>query len=473
MTMLLQDLIPETTETAEITGLAVDSRKVKPGFLFAAFPGNLVDGRKFIPQAVAAGAKVILVPRGSEIEEIEGVLILEDNNPRLRFADMAASFYDAQPKWVAAITGTNGKSSCVAFIREMWDLLGEQAASVGTLGVTAPGLNISGGLTTPDAAGLHERLAEITKLGVTHLAMEASSHGLDQYRMDGVDVRIAAFTNLSRDHLDYHSDMDEYLKAKERLFAEILRPGGIAVLNGDAPEFESLTKATGSYGHRIISYGKKGTDIQLLKVETTPLGQKLKLIVDDMVFNVTLPLAGYFQVENALCSLGVILASKVPAEQAVPLLEKLSSVPGRLEHMGRGVYVDYAHTPDALQTVLQALRPHTSGKLVCLFGCGGDRDKGKRPEMGKVAAEFADRAIVTDDNPRSEDAQAIRNEILTACPNALEITDRKVAIETAIQSLKSGDVLVIAGKGHETGQILGDQVIPFDDRALAKELLND
>ena len=473
MAMLLQDLIPETTETAEVTGLAVDSRKVKPGFLFAAFPGNQSDGRKFIPQAVTAGAKVILVPRGSALEEIEGVLILEDSNPRLRFADMAASFYDAQPKWVAAVTGTNGKSSCVTFIREMWDLLGKQAASLGTLGITAPGLDISGGLTTPDAAGLHERLAEITKLGVTHLAMEASSHGLDQYRMDGVDVRIAAFTNLSRDHLDYHSNMDEYLKAKERLFSEILRPGGIAVLNGDAPEFERLTKATDSYGHRIISYGKKGTDIQLLEVKTTASGQQLKLIVKDTVFNVTLPLAGYFQVENALCSLGVILASKVSAEQAVPLLEKLSGVPGRLEHMGHGVYVDYAHTPDALQTVLQALRPHTTGNLICLFGCGGDRDKGKRAEMGKIAKQFADRAIVTDDNPRSEDAQVIRNEILATCPNATEISDRKIAIQTAIQNLESGDVLVIAGKGHETGQTIGDQVIPFDDRSLAKECLND
>jgi UDP-N-acetylmuramoyl-L-alanyl-D-glutamate--2,6-diaminopimelate ligase len=327
-------------------------------------------------------------------------------------------------------------------------------------------------LTTPDAAGLHERLAEITKLGVTHLAMEASSHGLDQYRMDGVNVRIAAFTNLSRDHLDYHKDMAEYLKAKERLFSEILRPKGIAVLNADVPEFEQLSNATGPYGHRIISYGKAGFDIQLLDVKTTPSGQELKLNVEGKNYNVTLPLAGYFQVENALCALGVVLASKVPADKCVPLLEKLSGVPGRLEHMGQGVYVDYAHTPDALQTVLEALRPHTEGELICIFGCGGDRDKGKRPEMGKIANQFADHVIITDDNPRSEDAQTIRNEILAACPNATEIADRKDAITSAITGLKSGDILVIAGKGHETGQIIGNQVLPFDDRTIAKELIH-
>lgn len=472
MGMKLQDMIPETAHDIEITGLCVDSRKVKPGFLFAAFPGNQLDGRDFIPQAIKAGCTVVLVPRGSEVDVPEGVLVLEDNNPRLRFADLAASFYDAQPKTIAAVTGTNGKSSCVAFISEMWSLLGEKSASIGTLGLQAPGLNIAGGLTTPDAAGLHECLADLSQQGVTHLALEASSHGLDQYRMDGVNVRIAAFTNLSRDHLDYHDDMATYLKAKERLFAEVLRPGGIAVLNADAPEFDVLTKATGSYGHRIISYGKAGNDICLLKVEASLRGQDITLRVEEKDYSLMLPLVGHFQVENALCALGVLLASKVAVETAVPLLEKLSGVAGRMEHMGSGVYVDYAHTPDALKTVLEALRVHTKGDLLCVFGCGGDRDQGKRADMGAIAAQFADRSIVTDDNPRSEDAQAIRAEIIKSCPQALEIADRKTAIKTAIDGMGPNDILVIAGKGHETGQIIGDQVLPFDDRGLAKDILS-
>ncbi len=469
---MLQDLIPELEENMEITGLTVDSRQVKPGYLFAALPGSQVDGREFIARAIDAGAVAILVPRDTEVNGADNTLIIYDKNPRLRFADMAATFYAKQPKMTAAITGTNGKSSCVTFIRELWAMLGHQAASVGTLGITAPGLEISGGLTTPDPAGLHARLAEITEKGVTHLAMEASSHGLDQYRMDGVNVRIAAFTNLSRDHLDYHADMDAYLKAKLRLFEELLRPGGKAVLNADAPEFDQLVDALDGYSQKVISYGKKGTDICLKDATPCAEGQKLSLEIQGTAYEITLPLAGYFQTENALCSLGVVLASGASADDVVPLLEKLSGVPGRMEHIAQGVYVDYAHTPDALETVLKALRPHTSGKLHVVFGCGGDRDKGKRPEMGKVAEKLADQVIVTDDNPRSEDPDVIRQEITQACPGAKEIGDRKQAITTAIAALEDGDVLLIAGKGHETGQIVGDQVLPFDDRLIAKEVIH-
>lgn len=470
--VMLQDLIPDIEENVEITGLTMDSRQVKPGFLFAAVPGADVDGREYITQAIAAGAAAILVPRNTEISGADDTLFIYDKHPRQRFADMAATFYGRQPKMTAAITGTNGKSSCVTFVRQLWSMLGYQAASVGTLGVTAPGLEISGGLTTPDAAGLHARLAEIADLGVTHLAMEASSHGLHQHRMDGVNVRIAAFTNLSRDHLDYHADMAEYLAAKTRLFSELLVPGGKAVLNADAPEFEDLVEALDGYSQKVISYGKKGETIHLKEVQPTSEGQKISLDIDGNSFEVTLPLAGYFQVENVLCSLGIVLASGATAEQAVPLLEKLEGVPGRMELIGNGVYVDYAHTPDALETVLKALRPHTEGNLHVVFGCGGDRDRGKRPEMGHVAAELADSVIVTDDNPRTEDARTIRKEILAACPDAQEIGDRKQAIETAIGKLHAGDILLIAGKGHETGQIVGDKVLPFDDRTLAREAIH-
>lgn len=472
--MMLQDLIPELEENMEITGVCVDSRQVKPGYLFAALPGSNVDGREFINQAIDAGAVAILLPKDTDIDMdgVESTLFIFDKNPRLRFADIAATFYDTQPKMSAAITGTNGKSSCVTFIRELWAHLGHQAASIGTLGVSAPGLELLGGLTTPDAAGLHARLAELTGLGVTHLAMEASSHGLDQYRMDGVNIRIAAFTNLSRDHLDYHADMAEYLKAKKRLFAELLRPGGKAVLNADAPEFDELVEELDGYSQKVISYGKAGKDIRLIKAAPCSEGQEISLEVMGQTYDLTLPLAGYFQCENALCSLGVVLASGANAEDVVPLLEKLSGVPGRMEFIAKGVYVDYAHTPDALETVLKALRPHTVGKLHVIFGCGGDRDRGKRPEMGRVALENADHLIVTDDNPRSENAKSIRAEILAACPDAQEIGDRKEAIEKTIAAMSEGDVLLIAGKGHETDQTIGDQTFPFDDRKLARAVIN-
>lgn len=470
----LNILFPDCVSELEITGLSVDSRAVKPGYLFAALPGNRVDGRAFIEQAVKNGASAVLVPSKTEgLDIYPNTVFIYDDNPRLRFAKAAAAFYGAQPGLCAAVTGTNGKSSVVTFVRQLWSMLGHSAASVGTLGITAPGLNIAGGLTTPDPAGLHQRLAEIAQSGVTHLAMEASSHGLDQYRMDGVKVQIAAFTNLSRDHLDYHVDMADYLRAKKRLFSDLLSPSGIGVLNADIPEYEALRSLLEQTGRKVLSYGKMGHDIQLITAQPTSHGQDLVLRADGKDYKISLPLAGYFQAENIMCATMIVIASGHSPQDVIPLLSKLEGVPGRMEAMGHGVYVDYAHTPDALKTVLCALRPHTQGQLAVLFGCGGDRDKGKRPQMGDIAAQFADRVYVSDDNPRSEDATIIRSEIMAACPDATEIGDRKAAIETAISELKEGDILLIAGKGHETGQIVGDRVLPFDDRALARELIHD
>jgi UDP-N-acetylmuramoyl-L-alanyl-D-glutamate--2,6-diaminopimelate ligase len=470
----LHTLFPDCTQDITITGLTVDSRAVKPGNLFAALPGNHVDGRNYIAQAIEAGAVAVLVPTGtSGLDAYPDIFFIQDDNPRLRFAKAAAAFYDQQPDLCAAVTGTNGKSSVVTFTRQLWSLLGHRAASVGTLGVNAPGLDISGGLTTPDPAGLHERLAEISRLGVTHLAMEASRHGLDQYRMDGVHVQLAAFTNLSRDHLDYHTDMADYLRAKQRLFSDLLKPAGIAVLNADIASYQTLRHPLDKSGHLVMTYGKAGQNIKLIEAQPTPHGQNLVLRVDGQNYKIPLKLAGYFQAENVMCAAAIVMASGHKGEDVMALLDKLDGVPGRMEAMGNGVYVDYAHTPDALETVLRALRPHTDGQLSVLFGCGGDRDKGKRPQMGEIAARFADRVYISDDNPRSEDAGVIRSEIMHACPNATEIGDRKRAIETAIADMKTGDVLLLAGKGHETGQIVGDQILPFDDRALARKLIHD
>jgi len=466
-------LIPTCPDTRPIQGLSVDSRTVKDGYLFAAFVGTAQDGRAFIPQALAQGAHAILLPTGSDLSLIpQDVTVIEADNPRAVFAQAAARFYGHQPACISAVTGTNGKSSCVTFIRQLWEKLGQSAASLGTLGITAPNLSLDGGLTTPDANALHAKLAEITDLGVTHLAMEASSHGLDQHRLDGVDVTIAAFTNLSRDHLDYHGTMDAYLAAKSRLFTDVLAPKSCAVLNADSETFDGLKSLCAQNGHRVLSYGYKGVDIRLISRLPVPEGQRITFLAEGHEFTLTLPLVGTFQVENALCSLGVVMASGIPVETIVPLLSDLDGVPGRMETMGRGVYVDFAHTPDALDTVLSALKDHTTGRLGVVFGCGGDRDRGKRAQMGAIAARYAQDIYVTDDNPRSEDPGTIRAEIMTACPKAQNIGDRRAAITTAIQRMKADDILIIAGKGHEKGQIINGVTHPFDDRTIAREVLS-
>jgi len=452
----------------DIAGLTCDSRAVRPGYLFAALPGTRVDGRDFIDAAVEKGAVAVLAPVGTRAD----VSVIEDANVRQRFARMAANFYGDQPAHVAAITGTNGKTSTASFLRQIWQQLGCKAASVGTLGVHGTGFDEPGTLTTPDPVQLHDTLSRLAKGGIDHLAMEASSHGLEQFRLDGVRIEAAGFTNISRDHLDYHGTMQAYLAAKLRLFSQVLDEDGTAVINADSAEGQDIAAAALQRDLQVMTFGRGGQDIQLIAQVAHSDGQTLSLRINDQDVEINLPLAGSFQVENALCALGLAIAMGADARKAAQALESLDGVPGRLQKVGnvRGaaVYVDYAHTPDALQTVLQALRPHASGKLHVLFGCGGDRDAGKRPQMGEVATVHADRIIVTDDNPRSEDPDHIRAEIISACPTAIEISDRRQAIHNAVQALGDGDVLVLAGKGHEQGQIVGDEVRPFDDVTEAK-----
>ena len=458
----------------DITGLTCDSRKVNPGFLFAAIPGSCRDGRDYIDDAFKRGASAILAPIGTLVNG--SIEVVTSENTRQSYAQMAARFFDQQPPRIAAITGTNGKTSVVSFVRQIWKSLGGQAASLGTLGIDAPGYHTSKGLTTPDPVDLHECLALLRKRGVETVALEASSHGLDQYRLDGVNVSIAGFTNLGRDHMDYHGSKENYLNAKKRLFSEVLADDGVSVLNADSEAYLVLLESARG---RVVSYGRQGTDIRLDNIEVFEAGQHLLLNVMGNAYKITLPLSGFFQVENAMCALGIVLADGADTGKAVKTLENLQGVPGRLQHVanspdGAAIYVDFAHTPDALMTILKTLRPHAKRNLNLVFGCGGERDAGKRSEMGRIASKLADKIIVTDDNPRSEDAANIRAQSLVACPAALEIGDRAQAIRWAITQLQKGDVLVIAGKGHETGQLIKGVEHPFSDaeeiRAVLKEI---
>ena len=462
-------------QQVEITGLTADSRDVRPGMLFAALAGSRADGRAFIDDAIARGAAAVLADRSLAGRALPVPLIL-DENPRRRLALLAARWFRRQPECVVAVTGTNGKTSVAGFARQIWAGLGLAAGSLGTLGLEAPGLQRSGNLTTPDPVRLHALLAELAAAGVDHLALEASSHGLDQYRLDGVRFRAAAFTNLSRDHLDYHASFAEYLAVKRRLFSELLPPEGIAVLNADQPEYAPLAEACRGRGIGVLDYGRRAERLRLLAQVPDERGQDLRLALEGREHRVRLGLVGDFQAANVLAALGLVVACGADPAAAIATLEKLRGVRGRLERIaghpkGAQVFVDYAHTPDALGQALEALRPHARGRLLALFGCGGDRDPGKRPEMGRIAAERADWAIVTDDNPRSEDPAAIRRAILEACPSAREIGDRREAIRAAIASLEAGDVLLVAGKGHESGQIVSERVLPFDDAAEVRAAL--
>jgi UDP-N-acetylmuramoyl-L-alanyl-D-glutamate--2,6-diaminopimelate ligase len=460
-------------EDIEIRGLTSDSRKVGEGFLFAALPGRQADGRNFIAQAVAKGAVAVLAPTGTEVSEA-AVRLVTDAEPRRRLALMAACFHGPQPAVIAAVTGTNGKTSVASFTRQIWEGLGETAASLGTLGLTPARPYGPDSLTTPDPVDLQRCLAALAREGVDHLVLEASSHGLDQFRLDGVKVTAAAFTNLTRDHLDYHQTMPAYLAAKARLFGELLATDGTAVLNADAPECDALRGLCDGRGIEVLTYGRGECDLSLVKQTPEADGQSLVLRVFGKLHRVALPLAGDFQAANVLAALGLVLAGGADADAAIAVLETLQGVPGRVELVahtaaGGSVYVDYAHTPGALQSVLEALRPHTRNRLTVVVGCGGDRDRGKRPMMGAIAQGLADQAIITDDNPRSEDPAAIRAEVMAAAPKAEEIGDRRRAIFHAVAAQGPGDVLVIAGKGHETGQTVGDEVLPFDDREVARE----
>jgi len=432
----------------QIAGLTADSRDVRPGFLFAAIPGTRLDGRAFIPQAVAAGAAAILAPAGTALPQgLEGKppALVTDANPRRQLAILAAAFYAPQPRRIACVTGTSGKTSTAHFTRAIWERLGLRAASLGTLGVVPPIPDAPPALTTPDPVGLHRCLGSLQREGVEHAVLEASSHGLDQFRLDGLEVSAAAFTNLSREHLDYHGTMEAYLAAKARLFSNLLRPDGTAVLNRDVPEFEAMAGIARRRGQRILAFGKHPeADLRLQEQQPTAAGQVLTLSLNGRTETLTLPLIGDFQAWNALAALGLVLAGPVDPQAAVQALAVLPPVPGRLEASGQTpaggrVYVDYAHKPAALEAVLATLRPHVAGKLVVVFGCGGDRDRGKRPIMGEIAARMADAAIVTDDNPRSEDPAAIRAEILAASPRLEEIGDRQEAIAAAMRRLSAGD----------------------------------
>ncbi|MCG8511783.1 MAG: UDP-N-acetylmuramoyl-L-alanyl-D-glutamate--2,6-diaminopimelate ligase, partial [Rhodospirillales bacterium] len=389
----------------EITGLTCDSRRVRPGFLFAAFPGEQADGREFIPEAVGRGAAAVLAPPGTRLHPpSQATRLLTVENPRRIFSLMAARFYELQPSIVAAVTGTNGKTSVVTFLRQIWTQLGRRAASMGTLGITAPDFEKPGNLTTPDSAELHRQLRNLVDAGVDRLAMEASSHGLAQYRLDGVRINAAAFTNLSRDHLDYHGSMEAYGAAKLRLVVDLTAADGSVVINADDPMSEAFSIAARGRGLRVITYGRAGQNIRLLSVEPSETGQTLQLECFGQTTTVELPLVGSFQASNALCALGLAVACGEKPKRVAEALGSLQGVRGRMElcarhRSGAAIFVDYAHTPDALRSVLQAVRPHTRGRLFVVFGCGGDRDPGKRPQMGEIAKDLADSVVVTDDNP--------------------------------------------------------------------------
>ena len=469
----------------EFVGVTSDSRLVRPGFLFAALPGSQVDGRSFIYDAIARGAIAVLAPEGTNPELTNyDVPLITDVNPRRRFSMIVSQFYGTQPQFVVAVTGTNGKTSVAGFVRQMLGRLGHKSASAGTLGLEISGFdkklepefNSNFNLTTPDSVDLHRSLSELASFGIDHLALEASSHGLDQYRLDGVKISAAAFTNLSRDHLDYHLTVEAYLEAKLRLFSELVIGGGASIFNADDSHANAFRSAAHLRGLQSLSYGRQGHDIRLIELQPEYDGQRIKIEVLGAVYDLKLPLVGEFQAYNVMCALGLVIGLGENAQNAISQLSYLNGVVGRMEYVGTSpngatVFVDYAHTPNALENVLNALRSHTKNNLHVIFGCGGDRDFGKRSEMGEVASRLADRVIVTDDNPRSEDPALIRSSILHSCPSAVEIGNRKLAILKGIKELKSGDILVLAGKGHEAVQIIGNETLPFDDREISREII--
>jgi UDP-N-acetylmuramoyl-L-alanyl-D-glutamate--2,6-diaminopimelate ligase len=459
----------------DIPGLTADSRAVKPGWLFAALAGAKVDGTHFIPEVVAKGAAAVLAKRGAQAAATAPAVLLTSAEPRRALALMAARFHRRQPACTVAVTGTSGKTSVAEFTRQIFAALGHKAASLGTIGIVKADGAIYGGLTTPDPVALHETLAKLAGEGITHLAFEASSHGLDQYRLDGVRLKAAAFTNLGRDHLDYHPTAEAYLAAKLRLFSELLPPDGLAVVNADAEQAPAVVAAAA--GRKVLTVGKAGETLKLVGLDRDGFTQRLRVLSDGRAIEVRLPLLGAYQAENALAAAGLGIAAGGKPEKVLRALERLTGVAGRLEVMGaiRGglAVIDYAHKPEALEAALRALRPFARGRLVCVFGCGGDRDKGKRPIMGKIATRLADSVIVTDDNPRSEDAMQIRSQILAGASGAREIGDRAEAIMAGARLLGTGDVLLVAGKGHETGQIVGDKVLHFSDHEVVRALLTE
>ena len=472
--MRLRDLAGIESDS-EVTGFAIDHRKVARGSVFGAFRGQALNGEDFIGQAVERGAVAVVARPLAEVAEVPH---LADREPRALFARLAAKFFAPYPATVIAVTGTNGKTSTVEMTRQMWRMAGHRSASIGTLGVTTSDDQVKTGLTTPDIVTFLSNMAGLKRMGISHVAYEASSHGLDQHRAEGVPLAAAAFTNFSRDHLDYHASMDEYFKVKMRLFGELLEPGAPAVIWTDDPKSDEVIARARSRGHRVLTVGRKGETIRLTEQSPSALGQTLGLEHEDKSYRLALPLIGAYQAANVLTAAGLVLATGGEWDETFSAMQRVAPVRGRLERAvisraGVPVYIDYAHTADALDAAIAALRPHVEGRLIVLFGAGGDRDAGKRPDMGAVAARLADVVIVTDDNPRGEDPAAIRAAILSSAPDATEIAGRREAISEAIRIARAGDIILLAGKGHETGQIIGagpeQRIIPFDDALVARE----
>jgi UDP-N-acetylmuramoyl-L-alanyl-D-glutamate--2,6-diaminopimelate ligase len=473
--MRLGDLIETVTGAAgdlPVSGFAIDNRKVASGTIFGAFQGARVNGEDYIPAAIRAGA-IAVVARPEA--KVEGAVHIADAEPRRLFAHLAARYFAPFPPVTVAVTGTNGKTSTVELARQVWRGLGEKSASVGTLGITTSVDQVSTGLTTPDVVTFLANMSGLKREGITHVAFEASSHGLDQFRTEGLPVRAGAFTNLSRDHLDYHGDMETYFAAKMRLFDEVVDGDGAAVVWADDGEWsEKVIGHVQRRGLTLLSVGEKGETLRLVFRVPTALGQDLVIEAEGATHKLALPLIGAYQASNALVAAGLVMATGTPLSRTLKALERVQPVRGRLERAvitreGAPVYVDYAHTPDGLRAAIEALRPHTAGRLITVFGAGGDRDAGKRPQMGKVAVDLSDIVIVTDDNPRGEDPAAIRAAVLAGAPGATEIGGRRDAIAAAIRQAVKGDVVLLAGKGHEQGQIIGDRVLPFDDVTVARE----
>jgi UDP-N-acetylmuramoyl-L-alanyl-D-glutamate--2,6-diaminopimelate ligase len=468
--MLLRDLAGIPSDS-QVTGFAIDHRKVAPGTIFGAFRGARFNGEDFIEAAVAAGAVAVVARPGTQVE---GAPLIEAKEPRREFARLASRFFRPFPQIAAAVTGTNGKTSTVELTRQLWRMDGHHAASIGTLGVTTADDQVTTGLTTPDIVTFLSNVAGLGREGVTHVAFEASSHGLSQYRTEGLPVRAAAFTNFTRDHLEYHGTMEDYFAAKMRLFNEVVDGDGTAVIWADDPKSAEVIERCLARGLAILTVGKGGETLRLLDRITTQLGQRLIVEADGKTRDINLPLIGAYQAANCLTAAGLVIATGGNIDKTLDDLSRVQPVRGRLERAvitasGAAVYVDYAHTPDGLRAAIEALRPHAKARLITVFGAGGDRDVGKRPEMGQIAAAMSDVAIVTDDNPRSEDPAAIRSAILAGAPGVREIGGRREAIAAAIAEAGAGDIVLIAGKGHEQGQIVGDRVLPFDDVSVARE----
>lgn len=469
--------VPDSARDIEITGLTADSRKVKPGFLFAALKGVAAHGRDFVAQAKANGAAAVL--SAGDLGSDPGIAHVTATEPRQAFAHAASNFYPRRPGTIVAVTGTNGKSSTVDFLRQIWTHAGKRAASLGTLGAIGPTGVIDLGHTTPDPASVHATLTTLAEQGVTHAAMEASSHGLEQHRVDGVSFAAGAFTNLTQDHLDYHADMGAYRRAKLKLWT-LVRDGGSAIINADAADADLFERGAKQRGLDVVLCGWRAPRehaLKIVEILPRPNAQTMVLLWNGKEHKVELPLIGEFQALNAVCAATLALAAGEAPDSVFEAMAKLKPVKGRMEHVGQSksgghVFVDYAHTPDGLDVLLRAARPHAPGRIIAVFGCGGDRDADKRPKMGAIAARQADVVIVTDDNPRNEAPAAIRAQILRAAPNALEIGDRGQAIREAVAMLKAGDALMIAGKGHETGQIIKGVTHPFSDQDVARAALD-